>query len=135
MSETAGLVESAIPAGYLAVASVGDVPPGWVLKVVAGGREVALANRDGRFYALDNSCTHAGGPLAHNRLSRDCTVECSWHNSVFDVRTGEVVSGPARKPVRTYPVEVLDGRVYVLVGTGRPPSSPDAQGTTLTSQG
>ncbi|HEX2179369.1 MAG TPA: non-heme iron oxygenase ferredoxin subunit [Actinomycetota bacterium] len=135
MSEIAGLVENAAGAGYVPVASVGDVPPGWILKVVAGGREVALANRDGRFYALDNSCTHAGGPLAHNRLSPDCTVECSWHNSLFDVRTGEVVSGPARKPAKTYQVQVSGGKVYVLVGTGRPPPVPAGPAPEASSDG
>jgi nitrite reductase/ring-hydroxylating ferredoxin subunit len=135
VSDLAGLVETEVPAGFVAVASVGDVPPGWVLKVVAGGREVALANRDGRFYAVDNSCTHAGGPLAHNRLSPDCTIECPWHNSVFDVRTGEVVSGPARKPAKTYPVQVSGGKVYVLVGTGRPPPLPTGPTPEASSDG
>lgn len=135
MSEVAGLVETPVPAGYVPVASESDVPPGWVLKVLAGGREVALANRNGQFYAVDNSCTHAGGPLAHNRLSPDCTVECSWHNSVFDVRTGEVVAGPARKPAKTYPVQVSEGRVWVLVGTGRPPPVPTGPSPEASSDG
>ncbi|HEX2054270.1 MAG TPA: non-heme iron oxygenase ferredoxin subunit [Actinomycetota bacterium] len=107
-------------AGLVAVAEVADLPAGWVLRVVASGREIALANRDGEFFAMDNACTHAGGPLAHNRLGADCTLECPWHNSLFDVRTGEVVAGPARKPARTYPVQVRDGRVYVSVAGIRP---------------
>lgn len=110
----ADIVTEAAP-GFVAVASAADVPSGWVLRTMAGGREIALANRDGQFHALDNSCSHAGGPLAHNKLGPDCTLECAWHNSVFDVRTGAVVSGPARKPVKTYPVQIVDGTVYVSV--------------------
>jgi 3-phenylpropionate/trans-cinnamate dioxygenase ferredoxin subunit len=103
------------PPGFFAVAEVADVPPGWVLRTSAGGRDIALANQDGELYALDNSCTHAGGPLAPNRLNPGCALRCPWHSSVFDVRTGEVVSGPAKKAARAYPVEVHQGRVYVCV--------------------
>ena len=117
--ESPAVAQIAGPVGYVPVARTADIPPGWVLRIVAGGREIALANRNGEFYAVDNSCTHAGGPLAHNRLGSECTLECPWHNSVFDVRTGEPLSGPARKPLRTYPVEVRDDRIYVAV-TGQP---------------
>ncbi len=124
MTELGNLTKA--PAGFVAVATSGDVPSGWVLRTVAAGREIALANRDGEFYAIDNFCTHAGGPLAHNHLSPDCTLECPWHNSVFDVRTGDAISGPARKPVKTYPVQVQGGTVYVSV-TSFPPT-PDPGG-------
>jgi nitrite reductase/ring-hydroxylating ferredoxin subunit len=123
MSELTATVTSA-PPGFFAVARTGDVPPGWVLRTSAGGRDVALSNVDGEFYAVDNSCTHAGGPLAPNRLSPACTLECPWHNSVFDARTGAVVSGPALKPARTYPVEVHDGTVYVSVDLKKPAPVP-----------
>jgi nitrite reductase/ring-hydroxylating ferredoxin subunit len=98
---------------YVAVASVNDVPPGWVLRVTVAQRELAVANEDGTFYAIDNACSHSAGPLGDNRLHNGCLVECPWHNAVFDVRTGEVVRGPARKPQRTYPVKVEDGTVFV----------------------
>lgn len=104
---------------YFAVAHTADIPPGWVLKVQVGNREVALANCDGTFSALDNFCTHARGPLGNSRLSDGCQLECSWHGAHFDARSGAVVSGPARKPLRKYTVKVLDGTVYVaLVSRG-----------------
>ncbi|MGQ0679305.1 MAG: Rieske (2Fe-2S) protein [Actinomycetota bacterium] len=114
MSE--GLVtKGALAPGFFRAASVADVPSGWVLRVAAGGRDLALANREGTFFAVENSCTHAAGPLADGRLRPDCLLECSWHNSLFDARTGEVVRGPARKPVKTYQVQVEEGMVYVKV--------------------
>ena len=95
------------------VAALSDVPPGWVLKVRLGSRELAVArNRDGVF-VVDNACTHSGGPVGDTRLKEDCFVECPWHNSVFDVRTGTVVRGPARKELKTYDVTVQDGKIFV----------------------
>lgn len=101
--------------GFVAVASVDDVPPGWVLKTRVGAREIAVANHEGSFFAMDNACTHAGGPLGNNRLQDGCHLECPWHGATFDVRSGEVQSGPARKPVRTYQVKLEDGVVFVAL--------------------
>ncbi|MCW3035951.1 MAG: putative iron-sulfur protein, partial [Actinobacteria bacterium] len=60
-------------------------------------------------------CSHAGGPLGDTRLKEGCFVECPWHNSVFDVRTGTVVRGPARKEVKLYDVTIQDGKVFVAI--------------------
>ena len=100
---------------FVAVASVSDVPPGWVLRVAIEGRDIALANVDGVICAIDNSCSHAAGPLGDNRLRAGCLVECPWHNSVFDVRSGEAVRGPARKSLRTYPVKLEGDTVFVAL--------------------
>jgi nitrite reductase/ring-hydroxylating ferredoxin subunit len=66
-------------------------------------------NVDGIFFATQNACTHQQGPLNEGTLE-DCIVECPWHGSRFDVRTGEVVQGPAKEPLRTYRV-IIDGPV------------------------
>lgn len=100
---------------FLPTASIHDVPPGWVLRVRAGGRFVAIANCGGTFVALDHSCSHAGGPIGDNRLREGCLIECPWHNAVFDARTGEVRRGPARKPLRTYEVKIEDGVIFVAL--------------------
>jgi nitrite reductase/ring-hydroxylating ferredoxin subunit len=113
---TAAVPSETVAHGRLvAAASVGDVPPGWVLKVRVGNREIALANTSGTFTALENACTHAGGPLGDNRLKEGCYIECPWHNAVFDARTGDVVRGPARKAAKMYDTTVLDGIVYVAM--------------------
>lgn len=105
---------SEVGAGRLVrAASLDEVPQGWVLKVRVENRDIALANVGGTVRALDNPCTHAGGPLGDNRLHEGCFLECPWHNTVFDARTGEVVRGPARKAVKLYNVTVHEGTVYV----------------------
>jgi nitrite reductase/ring-hydroxylating ferredoxin subunit len=108
-------IETRTEASLMAVASVEDVPPGWVLKVQIGTRRIALANHEGTFYALDDVCSHAGGSLGDNRLKDGCLLECPWHSTVFDARTGEVVRGPARKPQPTFETEVSDGTVFVRI--------------------
>lgn len=98
---------------FAAVAAVADVPPGAVTTVQVGDRLAALVNHEGWFYAIDHDCPHAGGPLGEGRLGAGCLLECPWHRAVFDVRTGQVRQGPARKPVRTYRVAVEDGTVFI----------------------
>ena len=69
------------------IASVSDVPPGSGREYVAGGRVIALYHVDGRFYALDGVCPHAGGPLGQGVVSGSI-VTCPWHGWQFDVTTG-----------------------------------------------
>jgi glycine betaine catabolism B len=100
---------------FLPVASIGDVPPGWVLKAKVRGREMALANCGGAIHAVDSVCTHACGPLGNSRLLKNGALECPWHNSLFDARTGEVIKGPARKALKSYEVRVENGDILVAL--------------------
>ncbi|MCC7107498.1 MAG: Rieske 2Fe-2S domain-containing protein [Chloroflexi bacterium] len=63
--------------------------------------------------ALSGICVHAGGPLAAGRLVSDECVECPWHGSVFNMRDGSVVHGPAATPAPAYQVRVRAGNVEV----------------------
>ena len=81
---------------------------------VDGGHRIALFNLGGEIYALDNACTHVGGPLSQGRVEED-EVECPWHGSRFDIRTGEVKMFPARQDVATYKVRVTGDDVEVEV--------------------
>jgi 3-phenylpropionate/trans-cinnamate dioxygenase ferredoxin subunit len=103
-------------AEYVEVARVEDLAPGTAMVAQVGGVEVALANVNGTFFAIDNECTHRGGFLGDGEINTDWSefaIECPLHGSVFDVRTGEVLNPPAQTPVRTYPVEVEAGMVKV----------------------
>jgi nitrite reductase (NADH) small subunit len=70
------------------VAAVSDVPPGSSKEVLAGDQVVALFNVEGKFYALDGVCPHAGGPLGEGTL-RGSIVTCPWHGWQFDVTNGQ----------------------------------------------
>jgi nitrite reductase/ring-hydroxylating ferredoxin subunit len=85
---------------------------GHSLRVVVGGTPVAVFRVGGQFYGLDARCTHVGGPLDQGPLE-GMHVTCPWHHSVFDIRDGSVVHGPAMRPEVVYRVR-LDGAALVL---------------------
>lgn len=80
-------------AEFVTVAKVEDIPPGSNRTVEVNGVFLALFNVNGTFYALDNTCPHAGGPLGEGTLADDI-VECPWHGWRFNVRTGERRDNP-----------------------------------------
>lgn len=94
------------------VARIEDVPSGAGKVVRAGNTVLALFNLGGTFYALDNRCTHVGGPLGEGAVE-GTRVTCPWHGSVFDITTGQVIAPPARRPVATFRVQVENGEVLV----------------------
>ena len=98
--------------GYVRVASVTDIPPGAKKIVEVDGIEVVVINMDGQFYAVEDVCTHDGGPLGEGKLD-GCELICPRHGARFDVRTGAATRMPAIEPVPTYEVCVKDGDVLV----------------------
>lgn len=94
------------------VARVSDIPAGTTKVVDAGGTELMLCNADGSFYAIEDVCTHDGGPLDQGELEGHCIV-CPRHGATFDVRTGAVVTLPAVIPLGTFPVRVDGDDIYV----------------------
>jgi 3-phenylpropionate/trans-cinnamate dioxygenase ferredoxin subunit len=101
---------------WVRVAASCECPPGSLLGVEAGGTRIVLANVDGDFYALQDRCSHQDYPLSDGHLD-GTRLECVYHGARFDVRTGRAVQLPAIRPVRSFPVEVRDGEVFVSTGT------------------
>ncbi len=94
--------------------SEADVPEGGAKCISVERKPYALFKVGGKVYCLDNRCTHLGGPLCQGDVDGN-VVECPWHGSRFDVRTGQVVGPPARTPVRSYPVAVEAGKVWAEI--------------------
>lgn len=108
------------------VGSLGDFPEAGVRVVDAGGEEIGVVRWRGELFAVRNVCPHQLGPVARGPLRQRLVADsvgdprpdpdtpvlaCPWHGWEFDVRTGRPLAGVAR--VRTYQVEVEDGRVVV----------------------
>ncbi|SER86680.1 MULTISPECIES: bifunctional 3-phenylpropionate/cinnamic acid dioxygenase ferredoxin subunit [Lentzea] len=94
--------------------AVDDLPVGESV-VVTGDVAIAVFNADGEFYAIDDTCTHQDASLSEGWLE-GCLVECPLHAASFDLRTGLPTCLPAKRAVRTYPVVVRDGVIYVDTG-------------------
>ena len=101
-------------AAYVKVANAADLQPGQALLVNAGDRRVALFNVGGTCYAIDDTCTHRGGPLSEGTLEND-VVTCPWHSARFCVRDGRVQGPPASRNVASYPARVADGNIEIEV--------------------
>ena len=97
---------------FTKVTTVNEVPPGQAKLVEAGDKQIALFNVGGTFYAIDNVCTHTGGPLAEGMIDGD-KVECPWHGAQFDVKSGSALTPPASEGVATYPVRVSGSDVEI----------------------
>lgn len=91
-----------------------EVPEAGIKCATADSKKFALFKVQGKVYCLDNTCTHLGGPLCEGRLNAH-VVQCPWHGSRFDVRTGGVIGAPAHRPVTAYPVTVEGGRILANV--------------------
>jgi len=93
-------------------AKVSEVPdPGRIL-VEIDETPVVLLRVGGEFFALDDVCTHDGGPLAEGDLE-DHTIACPRHGAKFDIRTGAALTMPATKPTRSHEVKVVGDDVFV----------------------
>ena len=96
------------------VAKVSEVAPGTTKRVVVAGNELLLCNPGGNLYAIEDVCTHDGGPLDQGQLEGE-TVVCPRHGATFDVRTGVALTLPAVVPLMTYPVSIEGDDVFVDV--------------------
>ncbi len=95
---------------------VADVPVGSMKLLSVDGVDVTVYNVKGAFYATEDACTHAEGPLHEGEL-KDNIVTCPWHYSCFDVTNGAVTCPPATKPLRTFKVTV-NGAVGSVEASG-----------------
>ena len=97
---------------FIAVAKVSDVPdPGRQL-VEVDERLIVLVHTAGQFYAIDDVCTHDGGPLGEGELD-GFAIACPRHGAKFDVRDGRALSMPATKPTVSHHVKIENGTVFV----------------------
>jgi len=94
------------------VAEPDELKPGQKKVVIVEDRAIAVFNIDGNYYAIDDMCTHDGGPLAGGPLDGH-VIECPRHGARFDVRTGKALRMPAVAPVQTHEVVVREDGVYV----------------------
>ena len=96
---------------FTKVAKTSDIPAGGAKVVEVGGKAVAVFNRGGTFYALENTCKHRGGPLAEGAVS-GTTVTCPWHGWEYDLTSGACTFDPSVK-TQAFQVKVEGDDVLV----------------------
>ena len=101
-------------AKYKRVANVTSIPSGKVAVFEAGGKRIAVCNVAGVFSAVDNACSHRGGPLGEGSL-HSTTITCPWHGAQFDVTSGKALGPPASADITSYATKVEDDGVWVAI--------------------
>ena len=94
------------------VATTSDLDEDEAMQIVVEGKEIALINRGGELFALDDICTHAYASMSDGYIEGDC-IECPLHGAQFDIKTGKAVTPPATEDLASYRIKVEDGDVYV----------------------
>jgi 3-phenylpropionate/trans-cinnamate dioxygenase ferredoxin subunit len=90
-----------------------ELKPGGALRLNTTPPLAVFRLEDG-FYATEDTCSHAQSSLAAGEVDLDdCTVECPYHASQFEIKTGRVLSLPATKPIKTFAVTIVGDEVFV----------------------
>src|SRR6266508_3993432 len=109
-----GSKEEAV-AEYIRVASLAEVPEGELRGFELAAGRIAVAHVENELFALGDECTHEGCLLSEGEVDESAdTVVCACHGSAFDLRTGEPVEGPAKDPVPTFPVRLVEGWIELV---------------------
>lgn len=98
--------------GFVTVARVDEIAVGGVKIVRLDGVPVAIFHLEDGYYAMEDICTHDGGPVAEGCLEGD-VIECPRHGAKFNVKTGAVVQLPATSPVPVYAVRIVGDEIQV----------------------
>jgi 3-phenylpropionate/trans-cinnamate dioxygenase ferredoxin subunit len=91
---------------------IDEVPENEIKQFTLNGKEILVINQNMKFFCLETRCTHAGAPLAEGELENG-VLKCPWHGSKFNIETGEVVRGPAKKQLPIYHCLVKDQSLFV----------------------
>jgi 3-phenylpropionate/trans-cinnamate dioxygenase ferredoxin subunit len=102
-------------ADYVKVAKANEIGPGQARLVDVKGKQIALFNVDGEYFAIDDMCSHEEASLAEGEICGH-EVTCPLHGAKFDIRSGAVLGPPAYDDVASYPVRVSGGDVEIDVG-------------------
>lgn len=97
---------------WVFVANENEIRPGTCRLVDVDDDMIAVYNVDGRYYAIEDRCTHDGGELASGEVE-GCQVICPRHGARFNIKTGEALSAPAYEPVHSFPLRHESGKIYI----------------------
>ena len=101
--------------GKIIVGKVSDIPLGRMQKVTADGKDILIVNVDGTYYAINDTCSHAGASLSEGNLDGS-SITCGWHGAKFDCKTGRLSAFPAKiKDIGLYKIVIESENIFVEV--------------------
>jgi 3-phenylpropionate/trans-cinnamate dioxygenase ferredoxin component len=99
---------------FIPVASAAELTAGAVKVVEIGGTSILVCHSNGRFFAVENRCSHAEEPLACGRIKAGW-IACPVHGARFNLETGNALNPPAKDPIRTYPLRCDGDLIEIAV--------------------
>ena len=99
--------------GKIIAGKTSEITPGKMIKVSIDGRDILVANINGKYCAVNDSCTHSGSSLSEGKLE-GCTITCGWHSAEFNCETGKFLKFPMKlRDLTSYNVVVESDSVFV----------------------
>ncbi|MGN6367718.1 MAG: DUF2231 domain-containing protein [Phycisphaerae bacterium] len=125
--------ESPLADGFHPMFPEAALPEGGTLRAECEGTVITFARANGTIYAVQEFCTHRCGPLSEGAIC-GTEIECPWHRSRFDLRTGKPTHGPAKIDLKTFEVQSHQGIIHLrLSPPPEEPTRPDTRTDTRTS--
>ena len=101
--------------GKIIVGKASDIPSGKMQKITADGKEILVVNIGGTYYAINDTCTHAGASLSEGTLDGPI-ITCGWHGAKFDCKTGKLSAFPAKiNDIGSYKVVIESENIFLDV--------------------
>lgn len=97
---------------FINIALKKDIPKGRTKLVEINGNQILIINLNDEYYAIGDKCTHRGCKLSNGLIEGD-TIKCGCHKSVFDIKTGAIVHGPATKPLPKYGLNIEKDQIQI----------------------
>ena len=99
--------------GRIIVAKTNEIKPNQIKQVSIDGKDIVVINIDGSYFAINDTCTHAGGSLSEGKVE-DSILTCDWHGAQFDCKSGKLVKFPAKiNDLESYSVVIESDTIFV----------------------
>jgi|TARA_B100001105_G_C22369840_1_gene434469 nitrite reductase/ring-hydroxylating ferredoxin subunit len=99
--------------GRIIVAKTNEIKPNQIKQVSIDGKDIVVMNIDGSYFAINDTCTHAGGSLSEGKVEGSI-ITCDWHGAQFDCKSGKLVKFPAKiDDLESYNVVIESDTIFV----------------------
>ena len=99
--------------GRIIVAKTNEIKPNQIKQVSIDGKDIVVINIDGNYFAINDTCTHAGGSLSEGKVEGSI-ITCDWHGAQFDCKSGKLIKFPAKiNDLESYSVVIESDTIFV----------------------